>query len=208
MIRASFAILLTLTISFSEGQTYNGYVITNDYDTIHGLIRKNRSALEEIVCQFSLSDSLKFYQYFPNELVGYGYKNKFFESKVLIEGDLRKRAFLQKLFQGEIDIYRDRGFFGSVKFYIDKPGYEMVSVPKPKVYDVKKSRGGKAYFVTQHSAAHKGLLGYFFADEPLIEDDLLAMETVSEKSLIDIATKYHELVCEPGVQCTVYYYEK
>ena len=202
-----FLLIFLLSVSGFSQSVHKGYIVNHRLDTIRGEIKGNSRALEEITCQFRHPDSVEFYQYFVNEIVGYGYNKKFFEAKKLSEGKTIKRVFLQKLFAGEISLYRNRQIFVEKTFYIEKPGVGIVVIPRVKeVIKRKKDKYGKEFDVKVRSKRHKAVMEYFLAETPSLHNEIPTID-FTEKSLIKIATKYHSLVCQDGEDCITYYYE-
>jgi hypothetical protein len=106
-------VLLTITIclstvGFSQADFRKGYVITNERDTLFGLVDYKVGTRPYKWCDFKEIKSQKITTYQPGEIVGYGFVfDKFFESReVLLLPEPSKLVFFEVIVSGTVSLYK------------------------------------------------------------------------------------------------------
>jgi hypothetical protein len=186
--------LLSCTVCFSQDYR-SGYVVTNNADTIHGLISYKGNKANSSQCKFKKNKKTKPVIYTPNDIRMYRFDNgKYFISKIapLSYG----KIFLEYLINGTVDIY----------YYRDKKGeHYLIDNGDNKLNEL---TSGDVIFImnnqkySRRDKSYQGLLKSAFTKSPSIQkrvDDL----KISHKSLIQISKDYHNEVCSSEV-CVVY----
>jgi len=195
---------LTLILSlfysslFSQSEFKKGFIITNNQDTIYGLIDNRGEIRNALSCHFKKQENDDITIYSPSDIIGYRFvDDKFYISKeVTIENEMSKK-FLEYLMHGIVDLYVLTDI-STTHYYIQKSGSnELVELKK---YDVDLYE--KDILVRKTKKEYIGVLKYLFSDVPNIakkvEDTRL-----NRGSLINIAEDYHNQVCKDK-ECIVY----
>jgi hypothetical protein len=94
--------------SFSQTDFRNGYVITNDYDTLFGIVDYRENARAFKSCDIKVSKDQNTITYKPGSIVGYGFENdRFFQSReISIKNQPLQIAFLEVIVSGHLSLYK------------------------------------------------------------------------------------------------------
>jgi len=192
-------ILFTISISLIRAQTdfRPGYIITNNFDTIQGLIDYRGDIRNASVCVFKTSISTEPITYYPADIHGYRFiDGKYYISRIITKEENEVRLFLEYLVHGIADLYYYRDNTGD-HYLIEKEGENFVELTSEQVEIY---RGNKKYL--KESKRYIGLLKATFSDcqEILPEIDNVKLK---HNDLINITSDYHTLVCE-GEDCIIY----
>lgn len=182
---------------FSQSNFQPGYVITNEYDTIRGLIDFKTDQTNSTVCKFkkSLEDNETIYK--PGTIAGYRFINerKYYVSRTVVVDSLQKTVFLEFLVNGLLNLYFLPGSDAGTYFIENQDG-KMTSITKKP--DEQINNG----FVKSDNK-YKGILSY------TLKDDLdLALKTnkveFNRGSLIECIKTYHDDMCKDGKECIIF----
>lgn len=171
-----------------------GYIITLEGDTVHGEIDYRGDKRMANLCTFRQGRDASKQEFTPNEIQAY----RFVDSKYFVSKELNgKKYFFEYLIKGQLNIYylRDE----ESKYYIEKEGVGFVDLPYES--GIKLRENGREY--AYKSEKYKGALTLFMKDAPDIQKDILKMSEPTHKSLVKIAEKYHNMVCDDE-KCIVY----
>lgn len=98
------ALLISIGSLYSQSDFREGFIITNDQDTIQGLVDYRTNSKNYESCVFKEKASEK--ELYPNEIIGFGYANdKFFSSQII------KNVFVEVLVIGDISLYKFKDKF-------------------------------------------------------------------------------------------------
>lgn len=190
-------IFLCLADLMGQSNFRPGYVITNENDTLHGLIDYRGDARNSKKCDFKENQSSVVKEFIPFSIKGYRYTDgKFYISKSIQSNGKEIQLFLEFLVNGISDLYyySDGTEF---HYFIEKSDKQLFELTNEKKYFIDngamKSRKTNRYI---------GLLRYAFADCPQIFP-LITKARLEDKSLIEITKKYHEYVCNDQ-KCVIY----
>lgn len=193
--------LLFSQISFimcAELQNYlPGYIITLKQDTIFGQINFKTDQLNNKECHFRLNDKSDEVLYLPKDISAYRFSNngKFYTSrKITIDGN-ESFVFLEYLIQGLINVYY---YFSpeniSYYFFEKEDGtMQMITKNAETIEDMK----------VVEDKRYDGTLRYIFQNYIPKEYSSSLIE-YNQKTMIDIAKKYHQALCTTGEQCIVF----
>jgi len=192
-------ILFTISGNIIWAQTdfRPGYIITNDFDTIQGLIDYRGDIRNSTLCQFKPDPSTEPQTYYPSDIKGYRFiDGKYYTSRVIHKEGSRERLFLEYLVHGIADLYYYRDNTGD-HYLIEKEGENFIELTNVQV---EVYRNDKKYFIPSNS--YIGLLKATFSD---CEEILPEIDKVKFKhnDLINITSDYHSIVCE-GEDCIIY----
>jgi hypothetical protein len=183
---------------FSQADFRTGYVITNDLDTIHGLIDYRSESRSANFCVFRKSFSTPAITYYPGDIFGYRYAgDKYYVSReVNLEG-INKIYFLEYLFNGIVSIY----FFmeGNREYFLlESAAGELHFLTNEEVDRYFEDKG--RYKISSNK--YIGQLRYIFSDYPELQRKI-DRSKLSHTSLITIANEYHQYIC-PDEECIIY----
>ena len=172
-----------------------GYVITNDNDTLYGEIDYRGDILMGKVCRLKLNDNI--IKYSPFEIAAYRFSNggKYFVSKE-VDGDY---LFLEFLIKGQLNIYYYRDDNQNDRYYIEKADLPLseLTYEESKVYLEDKQS-------FHQSTKHIGLLYYYMQDAPEIHSQIRNIKKPEHNKLLKLAKNYHYAVCLDGDDCIVF----
>jgi len=198
-LKAVLFLLILCSLNDLKGQTdfRPGYVITNDKDTLHGLIDYRSDSRNSKKCDFKPEQNSTVQEFLPGSINGYRFTDgKFYVSKTITSDGLEMQLFLEFLVNGISDLYYYTNGTNSY-YFIEKADGQLLEL---KIEQRQVNIDGEDF--TYKSLKYIGLLKYAFADcqqiFPLINNVKL-----EDKSLIEITKKYHDYVCD-GEKCIIY----
>lgn len=176
----------------SQGSWKEGYVISQRADTLHGLLENNDINANVQYCNFRLTMDEPVTRYIPSTIRGYRFiDGKFFVTKRIDDPEFERPVFMEYLIQGQANIYR----YINQRFFIEtvdginelKNSEELVEYEGDKYVNLKRE-----YIL---------LLNYFMREANM--NSQIQNVRFTSKSLINIAKKYHERVCQDEA-CIIY----
>ena len=187
------SLLLLTHFTYSQNDWKSGYIITNELDTIQGLIDHRDSNSLTKACFFRSDEESETTSYAPEDLYGFHLSDgRLYVSKsVEIDGETNK-LFLEYLLNGIASIYHIQLLRSH--YFLEKDGtlYEL------KNSEVIRERNGKTF--ANYKKEYIGVLKALLQDSPekLNVDGTLLLS----KPLIKLAKEYHESVCD--YECIIY----
>ncbi|MDN3641854.1 outer membrane beta-barrel protein [Lutimonas halocynthiae] len=168
---------------YSQNDFRKGYIITNEKDTINGLVDYREGNTKYKTCYFKLDENEDLTNYDSNQILGYRYiDDKVFVSKeVTKENNAKGNGFFEILTRGNVLLYR---YFGT--FYIQKEDeklHELTNEPVKYYID------GKEYI--KNSNRHIAVLSYLLSDCPSIKDKISKVK-YSERQLTELIEAYNK----------------
>jgi hypothetical protein len=195
-----FAITLTINL-FAQSNFKPGYYITNEMDTVHGLIdyRNNTKNAEKCVFIKSIEDEKSIF--LPGEIHSYRITNgKYFTSKIIPIDSTQINVFCEFLINGVVNLYYYNDGENH-KYYIETEQGEFVLLEdKPKTEYI----NGKTY--EKQNLKYIGVLQYTFRNSPETMN-LARNTTINHNSLMKITKNYHYNIC-PDSACVEYTNQK
>lgn len=188
----SFVLLASLN---AQNNYKKGYVITNDNDTIYGLIDFRTDAINATRCTFKSEQAEKIY--YPGDIAGYKFSDegKYYVTREVTIDSIPQKFFLEYLVQGMMDLYYLRSD-GKVYYLFDKDGDLIEITKKEDFIDVNSLRLIK-------DVKYKNTLKRYFKDYPTITNRLSNID-FKQKSFINIAKLYHDETCSTGEECIIF----
>jgi len=169
----------------AQGEFRSGYIVTNSYDTIKGLIEYRVSAQNNFKCIFKRESNQNIIEYKPNEIRGYTFEN----DKVLVSkstGNEKGLIFMEQLVRGKISL-----FVADTHFYVEKSDSILLELVVEKVKTTIDNRE-----VVYYSNKFRGTLSYVSNDCPEMQAQLEQVD-LKERSLTSFVEKYNSL-CNSG----------
>lgn len=132
-----FSFLLVATMAMAQQNLREGYVITLEGDTLHGMIDFRTSAMNAKRCVFKENGATEFKTYLPGEIDSYRFLHNgiYYVSKnVLKEDNTREMVFAEYVIRGNMNLYQ----IGSYEMLlVDEDGNEAS-------FSVTKARSAKS----------------------------------------------------------------
>jgi len=172
-----------------------GYIITNENDTINGLIDFRTDKINCSFCKFKLSKNAEEKIYYPQDLIAYRLikEGKYYVSRTIIIDNEQQKVFLEYLVQGIKDL-----FYYPQKndcYYIEDENGKMIAITKEpdKIVDNK--------YITDNK--YKGILSYIFRSSKSVSKKI-NKAYFDRRDMINLTKKYHTEMCAPGEECIVF----
>ena len=204
-----FTIVLFLgSIVFCHAQDNykQGYIITNEMDTIYGWIDYRTDAMNALGCKFKTDKQIKEQTYQPGSIFGYRLINegKFYISKNITINNVSQMVFVEFLVQGIMNLYffvDSRDFSSTPEYYIfeDETGNMTVVTKKPDQYVI--NENGITHRKVDN--AYKGVIRYLFQNSDAAMQNIEQLQ-FTQQSIIDITKDYHRQICTTGEDCIVF----
>jgi hypothetical protein len=191
--------LLSVIISKTSGQTnyQPGYIITNENDTVNGLIDYRGDIRNSKKCSFKINENSSNIEYKPFEIKGFRFiDSKFYVSKSIIIENSQDSIFAEYLVNGIADLYYYRNM-DQDHYFIEKNNGETYELSNEKKYGYDK---GTRY--VRNSQEYIGLLKIAFSDCIELYPQVDKTE-FDHKSLINVTKNYHDYVCKDQ-KCIIY----
>lgn len=205
-LRGLFLLSLTLILfPFLNGQSdfRPGYIITNQMDTVYGEINYQGELLNSKSCIFRTGEKKESVKYSPGEIYGYRFSNDhFYVSKILPLEEGKEEVFTRYMVDGITNLFFHRGSTGDAYYVEDQDG--VVLELDNRLKQVTGEFGGKR---VKESTAYIGVLKYLMKDQPQIYGQIDNLR-ITEKSLLNLMTDYHQMVCGDSIACIIYQKEK
>lgn len=190
-------IFFTYTVALhSQTNFREGYIITLESDTLHGLIDFKSDYTNAELCRFMKNADSAVEIFNPGSIYGYRYvaEGKFYVSKTVEIDKVKKTFFLEYLLQGLKNLYYLP--FNAGYFFFENPDGSLIGITKApdKIID---------QYKLKEDIRYKGVLSYVFRDcLPLSAET--SKVSFDKASMIEITREYHERVCDTGEQCIIF----
>ncbi len=200
ILKANLCLVLILCIYSSMAQTdfRSGYIITNENDTIHGLIDYRGGPRNAKECNFRENESSPVREFKPFDIKAYRFTDsKFYISKSIKINDNEIPVFLEFLVNGIADLY----YYAdgtSIHYFIEKQDGKLIELTNA---EERVNVGGHEY--ARESKRYIGLLTYAFSDCPQIFPSINRAK-FNDESLVEVTKEYHDYKCEDGRSCIIY----
>jgi outer membrane protein W len=194
--RLSFILLFALFSSFISAQTnfIDGYIITNEQDTIYGMINFKTDKDNCNRCEFKSAPNVPVKTYLPGEIHAYRFSKvgKYYVSHPITIAHVERNVFLEFLVDGTMDLYYyldgDKSYY-----FFENESNQLIALTKKADEFVSKTQ-------YKEDNSYKGVLSYIFRDYPSIEKKINKLE-FNRISMVKLTKEYHTLTCEAGQPC-------
>lgn len=195
-----YRIILFLTFCtgislYAQSNYKQGYIITNENDTINGLIDFRTDRTNSNVCKFKKFEKSDEEIFHPGEILGYRFikEMKYYVSRTIEIDKIKQTVFLEYLVQGIKDLY----FYPGEKdyYFIENEDGSLIPVTQEpeKIIDDKIKKDYK----------YKGALAYIFRDCKSVYKKI-DKTILDRSSMIKLTRQYHSEMCSPGEECIVF----
>jgi hypothetical protein len=194
-----FLLLAAILFVSAQNNFKPGYIITNDQDTLYGLINRTNSAKNSRICVFKKDEKSASVTYTPDEIKSYRIiGDKFFVSKEIKTNDVTQKLFVEYLINGIIDVYTCTYPDRQMRFFVEKDGsgnlIELTNDDREFIYDNTEYR--------RNIDKYTGILKILMADAPTLGNEI-ENASFNRESLIKVSEDYHNLVCS-NYKCIIY----
>lgn len=199
-------------ITFSQARFFEGFIIANNQDTLHGLIEYKGNQTSTEVCIYKENEQSAPVSYKPYEIKGYKYgMNKFYVSKEVYQNGQKRQMFVEYLVDGIIDLYC---------YYENSNPHYLVQTENDSLIELKVVKklinASDAKAMQNRTAFSKGASeNYVYESKTyvyILKDVFKASPKVAARadqaalshgSLIKLASSYHHEMC-PDQECKIY----
>jgi hypothetical protein len=196
----SFLAMPSSASASSRGDFRPGYLVTVNNDTVHGLIDQSVNIAERVL--FRETGSREVVRYTPDQVREIRMEpGKYFVSRKIEKGGVERQLFLEYLLEGIVHLFYVK-FDNADHYYIEKDGRlthlsnerrtfiadgQVHSLNSPGVVE------GREYAL--RAAPYWGTLTFLFQEAPELFPDI-PNTSFNHRSLINITSRYHDLVCD------------
>ncbi|MCL2098373.1 MAG: hypothetical protein FWH23_06410 [Bacteroidales bacterium] len=194
-------LLFFVATSYSVAQTNyrNGYIITNENDTIVGLIDYRTEAMLAEKCTFKANELSSEQIFLPGQIAGFRFTDdgKFFVTREITINNSKRIVFLEFLVQGTLNLYYydDSKTDLTYYFFEDKNGIMLEVSKQPNVWI-----NNSQYKV---DLRYRDRLKYIVRDVESLRK-MTDKAEYNHKNMINITKTYHDKVCTTGEECIVF----
>jgi hypothetical protein len=194
-------VFVSILRSNAQSNYQQGYIITNEQDTINGWIDFRTDKMNGEICRFKseLSDNEQIF--LPKQIFGYRFlqSGKFYISKSVIIEDNPKTAFLEYLIHGVMNLY----------FYVsndsDIAGYYIFEDENNNIFTISKHvdkfiTKSDGTTVLRKDNKYTTDLNFVFGDIKEISKKLPTAK-FTHNTMIDFVKEYHYQICTTGEEC-------
>lgn len=191
-----------LTIAFfislmSDAQVNpkEGFIITNQKDTIYGMIDYRTNTVNAKQCLFKADNASNYVTYTPGQITAYRFKEsgKFYVSKKFDDEDM---FFAEFLVSGIMNLYRKEVGFRKI-YYVENEEGEVVKYENMEE-DIN-------YNYRELLIRTQGL--YRQVSKSKRASDDIKIGNMSDNQMIKMVRDYHEDVCTSNEECIKYEYD-
>jgi len=184
--------------SFGQSDFRQGYYITRDNDTIHGLIDLRSNADNCKFLNFIKDEHSLKQTFLPSTVQSYRFNDgKYYVSKEIQLNGEKKNVFLEFVVNGIADLY---AYYDGIelRFFLEDTNGNLLELSN-ETLDI--SIEGKGEY-QRNSLKYIGILKATFADCMEIQPDIEKAK-LNYKSLINLTKEYHNYVCTDE-ECIIY----
>ena len=176
---------MLLLVSSAQKDFKPGFIITLDRDTILGEIDYRGDLVLRKLCRFRSLESEKSMDYYPDDIIGFRFKNdKFFVDKKLENGN---SYFLECLIQGRLNVFYYRDEEGD-HYLIEKKDLPLKELPPERTIS-KILDGGS--IVNYKTKDHLILLNLYTSDAAGFQSNIENLRNLDHYDLIRLVKQYN-----------------
>lgn len=175
---------------FSQTDFRKGYIISNENDTIYGLIDYRENIKKYKICDFKSSENQNVISYDPSQIKGYRYINdKYYISKEISEnGNSSEKVFYEVLVKGTATLYK---YLSSI--FVEKNDENFIKLTNELQII---NNDGKEFY--KYSNRHIAVLSYLLADCPSIKGKINKVKNI-EIDLTKLIELYNECIGDQSI---------
>jgi len=184
------------SVLYGQDNYKQGYIITNQNDTVTGWINLRTNNNNQKQCEFKPDLKLATKIYLPNDIAGYRFINegKYYVSRDIHLNGNSQKVFLEFLVKGIMNLYY---YEDDVVYYFfeNQDGkMEVISQQPERIEDMRVVKDTK----------YLGQIRYLFKDYQPIAQKIDNQFKFDQKSMMSVVKEYHNEVCTTGESCIVF----
>ena len=196
-----FFLVFSTSVIFSQSVYQEGYIVTNNSDTIYGSIQNNSFYNNSKCCNFKKNPNDTVTKYLPTQIKEYRFNTGKYYASANLDGE---ELFLEYLVKGKLKLLFNRDIDNINHFYIEKENYPIAELYSENRYIVTDSIGNLVYDKTSgisdfefenkpkfNNKKFIGILNYFTSDYPQLQNDIANITEVNHQTMIAIVNKYN-----------------
>lgn len=208
--RLAFTIVLltfSVTVSMAQTNPKPGFVITNNGDTIRGVIDFRTNERLSKQCDFWADGGSEGKTYKPGDIEGFRFDNngKYFVTRRLNVYGEPELYFAEFMVQGKMNLYCVAEKYNEY-FFFEREDGEMVQLTSRS--STTSATIQDAQEIQREARAQYGKVKVLLQDSRKAIDDMDKNMDMSRKNLVNIVRDYHNDVCTDGSSCIVYEYKE
>lgn len=190
-----FAMLFIALTSYAQVNPKEGYIVTNQQDTIYGLVDFRTNEINSKQCYFKANDAQEFVKYGPTDITAYRFKEsgKYYVSKKF---NNEETFFAEFLVKGMLNLYRKEIDSRRI-YYLENQDGNVVSYEEKKMDSDYDMRMAKANAQTLFRQVEKS--------QNAVND--IKIGEMNVKRMIKMVRDYHEDVCTSNTECIQFEHE-
>ena len=187
--------ILVLNYVIGQNDFRNGYIITQNHDSIFGKINNRNYYDNSQFCDIKVNSSDSLIRYYPHNLFGY----RFIDGKYYITKEINsQKVFMEYLIKGKLDIYFYQNEKGVNKYYVSKD-----SLPLSELKYSSEVKDVNGIQMLSESKPFIQVLTYYTSDCPSLREDIPKLSKPDHRNLIKLSKEYQSLTCKDE-ECIVY----
>ncbi|MEQ9009453.1 MAG: hypothetical protein RLP12_16335, partial [Ekhidna sp.] len=170
------AIFLIATLSFS--QDFNaGFIVTQQYDTIEGLVKRQSDRASEKICVFKKTNNDIEVIYNPDQVYSYGYSGGrvYISNQLGIEINRLESSFVRIVVDGDVPLY----YFGGQYAY--------------------RAPSKRLYLLLKEDNFYKANISAVLVNDCYDLTNKIENLELSDKSLANFFLSYHDCLNKPAI---------
>ena len=184
--------------SYAQNGYGPGYIITNDSDTLKGLIKQKSNYLNSRSCDFIYGNKESEKAYSPSDIKAYRFLNsKYYVSREVTVDSVKQRVFLEYLVEGIVNLYYFKDL--QKEYYFLEKDNQFVPISNETSVLTVKEKAHNGDIVEENysrtSYQYRRVLAYLFQDSPTIAKEISNVQ-FNYRSLIGLTVDYHNAVCK------------
>ena len=172
-----------------------GYIITNQQDTVTGWINLRTNKNNQKQCEFKPDLNTVEKIYFPQDIAGYRFTNsgKYYVSREIRLKGTPQKVFLEFLVKGIMNLY----------YYEDAVEYYFFENQDGKMEVISREPERVENMIVYEDYKYIGQIRYLFQDYKSIAQNADKLK-FNQKSMMGIVEDYHNEVCTTGESCIIF----
>ena len=203
----SFLCTISATMAMAQANPKSGYIITNNGDTIRGIIDFRTNERLSTQCDFWANGETEGKNYKPGEIEGFRFDDngKYFVTRRLNVTGEPELYFAEYIVQGKMNLYCVVYGQNDI-FFFEREDGEMAQLSS-KVFSYTSDYNAieKYKSIQQEKQEQYGKVKLLLKDSGTAVVDM-DDEYITRKKLVNVVRDYHNDVCTDGSKCVVYEY--
>ena len=193
----SLLLVLSYGILHAQSNFKPGYIITNEKDTIAGLIDYRTDQMNAQTCTFKKTKTSPVETYFPGQIAGFRFTE---DGKYYVSGKIASNTaivFLEYIVQGIMNLYFYADKITGLDYYIFEKQDGMRHYITKRPDEVSEVDGR---LMLKQDMQYKAVVPIIFEKVPELKEKA-GKVNFSHESMINITKDYHNLICTTGEPC-------